>query len=119
MNNISKIFIFLCLFLFLIPQVAQAHIKGVSAFKINDVNTKVYKPQKGESSDLPPDSDKAPEVYRVGQELLLEFETAKTITPQVIWDKTLLIWDFGDGDKQSIIKGFKMTHAYQQPRNTF
>ena len=97
------------------PSSVSAHLRGIPIAKINGVDTKVYPVQDVRTGvfNLPDDADAASENYLVNQELSFSVDTSKLPTPQEIWAKTDLIWDFGDGSrKQTLKNGTTNTHIY-------
>lgn len=99
----------------LIPSSVAAHVRGVPVLKINNQITKIYFDEfyTGSVFNIPADADKGADNYVVNQLISFEIDTTKFPTPPEIFEKTDIIWDFGDGSpKQSIINGSKNNHTY-------
>ena len=109
----TKSFLVLPIIFFIIfPYVSYAHEIGESAFKINGSNTQSLSNDGGPYKDVP--IDIAPQVYEANQKINFEVETSMFHHGPSIYEKTALIWDFGDGSpKETFIFGITNSHIYK------
>ncbi|HVZ66667.1 MAG TPA: PKD domain-containing protein [Patescibacteria group bacterium] len=99
------------------PLNSFAHIRGVPIAKINGKSTQIYPIQNITTAvfDTPPNADLAPENYLVNQKLEFEIDPNKLPVFKEDLEKTVFIWDFGDGSKPEKIKnGYKNSHIYKR-----
>lgn len=90
-------------------------MRGLPIATINDVSTQVYPVLTVVTSafDLPQDADLAGANYLINQELTFTIDITKMPQPQEVLEKTMFIWDFGDGTQKERIKSTDtITHTY-------
>lgn len=101
---------FFACFTLLAPN-AQAHIPGQKPFfKINGRYTELYSsPNPSSYTEAP--QDIAPESYKVGEKLVMEFDLKTIPIPKEILNKSKIVWDFGD---KTYGQGLAQKHSYTQ-----
>lgn len=71
---------------------------------LNDIHGAIIK-------ELNMPSDIAPENYSIGEKIIFEIDTAKTLISSEVLEKTTFHWEFGDGKTS---EGIKSAHTYDK-----
>lgn len=112
-SNMKKIILALLLLILISAKPAEAHLAGQPPyFKMNGVYSALYPVPTTSLEDFQLPQDLAPGNYLINEKI--DFEIDKTqipVLPAVI-DKTIFMWDFGDGTK---MEGLKNSYTYKKP----
>jgi len=103
---------FLLIGLFFPLTTAQAHIGGLSFFKVNGVYTVTYPTPSIDTPQLRIPQDLAAGTYLAGQSIQFDVDTAILQWPPEVVKQLHIAWDFGDGTTAT---GLSNTHTYSKP----